>query len=182
MLLASEARNALHTRRASAQTAFHPVLRMCDAKIRTAVSHLQEGCRFDVPEFILGVPRYDLHDCIRAVMTHLVQHGFRVHFFYPRTLAIRWTPDHHVRPSQQQQQQQQLEVPPRLQLQVARPRPPPLPSGTSPASLTFQWLAAPASTRMPNKQGPAVFAAAAAAEQRPAMRSKPSGKFVLDLT
>jgi hypothetical protein len=170
MLLASEARNALHTRRASAQTAFHPVLRMCDARIRTAVSHLQEGCRFDVPEFILGVPRYDLHDCIRAVMTHLVQHGFRVHFFYPRTLAIRWTPDHPGRPVQQQL----LLSPP--QLQVIRPPPPPLPRppNTSPA---FQWLPAPTSTRIPtNKQGPTLFAAG------PAMRSKPSGKFVLDLT
>jgi hypothetical protein len=87
---AHEAQQTVQARRAQRHHIFDPIIQRCALKIRQAVDRMQDRCCFEVPEFVLGVPCYHLPTCIQVVMEHLVAHGFTVHYYYPRCLAISW--------------------------------------------------------------------------------------------
>lgn len=45
---------------------------------------------YNVPPFILGLPKLDLEDCIVYIVYQLRQSGFEVRFTYPNLLYISW--------------------------------------------------------------------------------------------
>ena len=45
---------------------------------------------FLLPEFILGVPRYDMAECTSFVMEKLIDNGFMVKYTHPNLLVISW--------------------------------------------------------------------------------------------
>lgn len=47
-------------------------------------------CWYVVPEFILGIPRYDHALCIAYVINKLTQNHFHVKYIHPNTLFISW--------------------------------------------------------------------------------------------
>lgn len=56
----------------------------------------QQYCWFAIPEFILGVPSYNNHDCAVYVIEKLTENGFLVKYTHPNLLLISW---HHWVPS-----------------------------------------------------------------------------------
>lgn len=66
------------------------VLERCHTKIRNASKKELARTWFDVPEFIIGLPVYNLNDCIIHLMTSLNQNGFVVKYFFPKVLYISW--------------------------------------------------------------------------------------------
>jgi len=54
-------------------------------------------CWFVVPEFLLGVPRYDVRLCIAYIVRELQENGFKVTYTHPNLLFIvwsHWVPDY----------------------------------------------------------------------------------------
>ncbi len=47
-------------------------------------------CMFVIPEFILGIPRYDIAECTNYVIEKLTENGFQVKYTYPNLLFISW--------------------------------------------------------------------------------------------
>ena len=45
---------------------------------------------FLLPEFILGVPRYDMAECTSFVMEKLIDNGFMIKYTHPNLLFISW--------------------------------------------------------------------------------------------
>ena len=49
-----------------------------------------EFCFYVVPEFMFGVPRYDVQTCVSYVMEKLEENGFVVKYTHPNLLFISW--------------------------------------------------------------------------------------------
>lgn len=47
-------------------------------------------CMFVIPEFILGIPRYDIGECTNYVIEKLTDNGFQIKYTYPNLLFISW--------------------------------------------------------------------------------------------
>ena len=47
-------------------------------------------CMFVIPEFILGIPRYDIAECTNYVIEKLINNGFQIKYTYPNLLFISW--------------------------------------------------------------------------------------------
>ncbi len=47
-------------------------------------------CMFLIPEFILGIPRYDIAECTNYVIEKLTDNGFQIKYTYPNLLFISW--------------------------------------------------------------------------------------------
>ena len=75
---------------------FNKILNRIHVKIKTTSkhNHQQHCCWFEVPEFILGIPKYSQGSCIAYVMDKLKTNGFYVYYYHPNILFISW--DHWV--------------------------------------------------------------------------------------
>ena len=58
-------------------------------------------CAYVVPEFLLGVPKYDSAACIAYVMDKLIANGLAVKYVHPNLLMISW--NHYIPPHARQQ-------------------------------------------------------------------------------
>lgn len=47
-------------------------------------------CMFVIPEFLLGIPRYDIGECTNYVIEKLTDNGFQIKYTYPNLLFISW--------------------------------------------------------------------------------------------
>lgn len=54
-----------------------------------------------VPEFVFGIPKYDVNTCISYIIEKLVENGFHVKYTHPNLLFISWT---HYIPSYKRQE------------------------------------------------------------------------------
>lgn len=50
----------------------------------------EDFCFYVVPEFMFGVPRYDVATCISYIMEQLQENGFVVKYTHPNLLFISW--------------------------------------------------------------------------------------------
>lgn len=69
---------------------FQRVLQTCHRKIQNASKQEETRVYFDVPEFVLGLPVYNLSECITFLFTKLRENGFYVRFTPPKILYISW--------------------------------------------------------------------------------------------
>jgi hypothetical protein len=69
---------------------FTIVLDRIYSRIRRCASVDRLNCVYEVPEVIIGKPLFDVNKCIRYVMRNLTANGFRLQYFFPRTLVISW--------------------------------------------------------------------------------------------
>ena len=58
-------------------------------------------CSYVVPEFLLGVPKYDSSACIAYVIEKLMENGFRVKYTHPNLLMVSW--NHYIPPQQRKE-------------------------------------------------------------------------------
>jgi hypothetical protein len=72
---------------------FEKVVELCHKKIVSSSDNKKTRIFYEVPEFILGYPLYDINDCIRHVMDALQSNGFIVTYYFPRYLYVSWDLD-----------------------------------------------------------------------------------------
>jgi len=71
---------------------YERVLARVHSKIK-ATSRMRNSDKFTfflLPEFILGVPRYDMAECTSYVMEKLIDNGFMLKYTHPNLLFISW--------------------------------------------------------------------------------------------
>jgi len=59
-------------------------------KITSRQKHNDLFCFFVVPEFLVGIPTYDLFTCITYLIEQLGKNGFEVKYTHPNLLFISW--------------------------------------------------------------------------------------------
>lgn len=86
------------TRDSSRLRAYNQILEQIHHRIQT-VSRLPTGSvsqiLYSIPDFIFGLPRIDLEDCVVYLVYQLRTSGFDVKYTYPNLLNISWS--HHER-------------------------------------------------------------------------------------
>ena len=71
---------------------YEKVLKMCHKKIQRAVKidPYTESYFFIIPRYIYGVPLYKLDECLKYLVEHLSQNGFKLYYTHPNLLLISW--------------------------------------------------------------------------------------------
>tara|TARA_B110000116_G_C16522226_1_gene440557 strand:+ start:134 stop:640 length:507 start_codon:yes stop_codon:yes gene_type:complete len=59
-------------------------------KITSRLKCFDMFCFYIIPEFLVGVPRYDLAACTGFVIDKLTKNGFHIKYTYPNLLFISW--------------------------------------------------------------------------------------------
>lgn len=59
-------------------------------KLTSRQKHNDLFCFFVVPEFLMGVPTYDIFTCITYLIEQLTKNGFEVKYTHPNLLFISW--------------------------------------------------------------------------------------------
>lgn len=70
-------------------------------RITARTKHNEHHLFYLVPEFIFGIPRYDVNTCISYIIDKLVENGFQVKYTHPNLLFISWN---HYIPSYKRQE------------------------------------------------------------------------------
>jgi hypothetical protein len=71
---------------------FDKILERIHKKIKTT-SRMRNSdcfCFFIIPEFILGLPRYNISNCTNYIIEKLIENGFKVKYTNPNLLFISW--------------------------------------------------------------------------------------------
>ena len=71
---------------------YQKILARVHKKIKT-VSRMRNSEKFSfflIPEFILGIPRYDMAECTSFIIEKLSDNGFMVKYTHPNLLFISW--------------------------------------------------------------------------------------------
>jgi hypothetical protein len=85
--------NEINRRKEIRTKSYKKVLEVCENKIRTASEKELFKIYIDVPEFIIGLPIYDISDCIKYITANLEKNGFLVQYYFPKTLYVSWDLD-----------------------------------------------------------------------------------------
>ena len=65
-------------------------------------------CIYLLPEFLLGVPRYNINDCTMYVIEKLTENGFEIKYTHPNLLWISW--QHYIPPQKRMEIKKQYGV------------------------------------------------------------------------
>jgi hypothetical protein len=81
-------------RQARRYEAFEIILENVYKKIQKCIQVTRNvfSCFFEVPEFIIGYPLYDLNECIQYIVKILISKGFAIQYMFPRILFVSWSP------------------------------------------------------------------------------------------
>ena len=69
---------------------FDDILLQIHRRIKYHAELEQTFCLYNIPEFIIGVPLYNVNDLKKYVMTTLTKNGFKIMYFHPNTIFISW--------------------------------------------------------------------------------------------
>lgn len=69
---------------------FEKILLLITARIKQCVNINMYSCLYEVPEYLLGHPTYDLNECLTYIIEKLQKNGFYVDYYFPRVLHISW--------------------------------------------------------------------------------------------
>jgi hypothetical protein len=69
---------------------FNTILNRCYAKIRYSVNRDDAYCLITIPEFIVGIPLYNMKKCTKYVILRLQKNGFFIKYYKPNILYIYW--------------------------------------------------------------------------------------------
>ena len=69
---------------------FRKILELCQIEITKSVELGYTHCIFEVPEFLLGFPLYDINECIVYILRKLQENDYQVSYYFPKTIYITW--------------------------------------------------------------------------------------------
>ena len=72
---------------------FDKILLKIEKKIIMASSSNNYMIWYIIPEFIIGLPMYNLKDCIEYLKKKLIKDGFKVDIYEPNIINIDWKPN-----------------------------------------------------------------------------------------
>ena len=72
---------------------YNKILEKVHQKIKIASRQKLENqcCWYVVPEIILGIPKYELKECVAYIIHELQENGFRLRYTHPNLIFISWT-------------------------------------------------------------------------------------------
>lgn len=71
---------------------YNEVLQLIHERIKKASLKEQYKLVYDVPEYLFGVPSYNLNNCVAYLIKELRSNGFLVKYYFPKILYISWDP------------------------------------------------------------------------------------------
>lgn len=69
---------------------FDDILLQIHRRIKYHADLEQTFCLYNIPEFIFGVPLYNVNDLKKYIMDTLKKNGFKILYFHPNTVFISW--------------------------------------------------------------------------------------------
>jgi hypothetical protein len=93
MLSVQEINKLIESKQRDKIVIYEKVLEMCNKYIYNYAKCEQYRCFYEVPEFILGTPLYNLNNAISYIVDKLKIKGFLVHYYFPKFLYISWDKD-----------------------------------------------------------------------------------------
>lgn len=90
VITASEIQRMMHIRHENKKKSYHRIIELCSQRIYRAAQCNRAFCVYEVPDFLMGYPIYQLGECVEYVYAFLQNKGFRVEYIFPRVLIVRW--------------------------------------------------------------------------------------------
>lgn len=87
-----ELQSSINKKKQNRNNIYENVLEKCHIKIKTAANKEQYECIYDVPQYIVGLPLYNINECIDFMVRQLNDNGFKVTYHFPKMLYISWFP------------------------------------------------------------------------------------------
>ena len=72
---------------------FDRVLELCHKRILTSSENKKTRVFYEVPDFMIGFPLYDINECIMHVFQSLKNNGFLAIYYFPKYMYISWDLD-----------------------------------------------------------------------------------------
>jgi len=69
---------------------FDDILLQIHRRIKYHAELEQTYCLYNIPEFIFGIPLYNINDLKNYIMNTLKKNGFKLMYFHPNTIFISW--------------------------------------------------------------------------------------------
>ena len=71
---------------------YNRILNRVHKKIKTTSRsrNSEKFCFFLIPEFVLGIPKYDIGICTSYIIDKLIDNGFMIKYTHPNLLFISW--------------------------------------------------------------------------------------------
>lgn len=85
-----ELTSQLQLRQVRRHLCFDKILEMCFGHIKRHADKNQLFCFYEVPEFMIGMPLYDMNECLAYIIEKLKENDFLVKYYFPRILYISW--------------------------------------------------------------------------------------------
>ena len=85
-----ELHDEINNKKKKRTKSFDKVLEICHQKIINASKKELIKVFFDVPDFVIGLPVYNLTDCIQYIIKSLEENGFIIQYYFPKLLYISW--------------------------------------------------------------------------------------------
>jgi len=73
---------------------YDKVLKRVHNRIKMVARQPATFCMFIIPEFVLGIPMYNFHECKNYIITSLRDNGLGVNYTEPNLLYISWDVEH----------------------------------------------------------------------------------------
>ena len=70
---------------------YDKILQQCHARIKHYSRFEKTTCFFAIPEFIIGIPLFDIDELRLYMMNSLEKNGFKLMYLHPNWLMIDWT-------------------------------------------------------------------------------------------
>jgi hypothetical protein len=69
---------------------YDSILQKCHSRIKYYSKHEHTMCCYPIPEFIIGMPLYDVSELRKFIMNSLTKNGFKIMYIEPNWLVINW--------------------------------------------------------------------------------------------
>jgi len=87
-----ELQNSINKRKQNRTQIYESVLEKCHMKIKAAAKQENYQCIYDIPEYVVGLPLYNINECMDFIINQLNDNGFKVNYYFPKVLHISWYP------------------------------------------------------------------------------------------
>jgi len=82
----------VNTKKEKKYTIYNDILYKIHDKIKQTAQKERFKIVYDVPEFVFGLPSYNLNHCTAYLIKHLRNNGFLVKYYFPKIIYISWDP------------------------------------------------------------------------------------------
>jgi hypothetical protein len=73
---------------------FNKIYKKIEKRISIASIGNSYFTMYEIPEFILGIPLYNIIEAVNYIKDKLIYNGFTVEYYKPNILLISWLPKH----------------------------------------------------------------------------------------